>query len=108
MPPPDTSLRHRSSYRAIDTEDLRDPTTLRDEVEVHQDDAGDDNDIDDERKVVQREGWNDLSCSFLASGAMTVCAVIILLLVNSTHVHLLSSLRIFSRSSLRFQYSGST
>ncbi|KAJ8588465.1 OPT superfamily oligopeptide transporter [Rhizopogon salebrosus TDB-379] len=74
MPPPDTTLRRRSGYSAIDTEDLRDPTVLTDEPEGHQEGTGDDIDIDDEREVVQREGWNDLLCSFLASGAMTLAA----------------------------------
>jgi hypothetical protein len=107
MPPPDTTLRRRSGYSAIDTEDLRDPTVLTDEPEGHQEDTGDDIDIDDEREVVQREGWNDLLCSFLASGAMTVRAVIILF-QGKFNSYLSSSLRIFSRSSLPFQYSGST
>jgi len=106
MPPPDTTLRRRSGYSAIDAEDLRDPTVLTDEP-GHQEGTGDDVDIDDERDVVQREGWNDLLCSFLASGAMTVRAVIILF-QGSFSSYLLSSLRTFSRSSLPFQYSEST
>ncbi|OAX35662.1 OPT superfamily oligopeptide transporter [Rhizopogon vinicolor AM-OR11-026] len=72
MPPPDTTLRRRSGYRAIDTEDLRDPTTVTDEREGEG--AGDDIEIDDEREVIQREGWNDLLYSFIASGAMTLAA----------------------------------
>ncbi|KAG1728661.1 OPT oligopeptide transporter protein-domain-containing protein [Suillus lakei] len=71
MPPPDTTLRRRSGYRAIDSEDLRDPTAVTDEPENHQEAAEDDF---DEREVVQREGWEDLLFSFLASGAMTLTA----------------------------------
>jgi len=73
MPPPDTTLRHRAGYREIDTEGS---AAHVDEPEGLQEVEGDDNDIADEREVVQREGWNDLICSFLASGAMTVCAAI--------------------------------
>ncbi|KAG2131318.1 OPT oligopeptide transporter protein-domain-containing protein [Suillus clintonianus] len=71
MPPPDTTLRRRSGYRAIDTEELRDSTAVTDEPENHQEAAEDDF---DEREVVQREGWEDLLLSFLASGAMTLAA----------------------------------
>ncbi|KAG2340741.1 OPT superfamily oligopeptide transporter [Suillus weaverae] len=71
MPPPDTTLRHRSGYRTIDTEDLIHPTAITDEPENHQEAAEDDF---DEREVVQREGWEDLLLSFLASGAMTLAA----------------------------------
>ncbi|KAG0695599.1 OPT oligopeptide transporter protein-domain-containing protein [Suillus ampliporus] len=74
MPPPDTTLRRRSGYRAIDSEDLRDPTAVTDEPENNQEAAEDDLDVHDERDVVQREGWEDLLSSFLASGAMTLAA----------------------------------
>lgn len=72
MPPPDTTLRRRSGYRAIDTEDLTHPTAITDEPENHQEAIEADH---DERDVVQREGWEDLLLSFLASGAMTVRSV---------------------------------
>jgi hypothetical protein len=72
MPPPDTTLRRRPGYRAIDTEDLTHSTAITDEPEIHQEAA---EDARDERDVVQREGWEDLLLSFLASGAMTVCSV---------------------------------
>jgi hypothetical protein len=72
MPPPDTTLRRRSGYRAIDTEDLTHPIAITDEPENHQEAVEADY---DERDVVQREGWDDLLLSFLASGAMTVCSV---------------------------------
>ncbi|KAG2149094.1 OPT oligopeptide transporter protein-domain-containing protein [Suillus bovinus] len=72
MPPPDTTLRRRSGYRAIDTEDLIQPTAITDEPENHQEAAAQDD--FDEREVVQREGWEDLLMSFLASGAMTLAA----------------------------------
>lgn len=80
MPPPDTTLRRRSGYRAIDTDGT---TALVDEPEGFPESAGDDVDIDDEREVVQREGWIDLLYSFLASGAMTVRTVIIFSRVSS-------------------------
>ncbi|KAG2362592.1 OPT oligopeptide transporter protein-domain-containing protein [Suillus spraguei] len=72
MPPPDTTLRRRAGYRAIDTEDLIHPTAIMDEPENHQEAAAEDN--IDEREVVQQEGWEDLLMSFLASGAMTLAA----------------------------------
>ncbi|KAG2035225.1 OPT oligopeptide transporter protein-domain-containing protein [Suillus americanus] len=72
MPPPDTTLRHRSGYRAVDTEDSTHPTAITDEHENHQEAAAE-HDFD-EREAVQREGWEDLLMSFLASGAMTLAA----------------------------------
>jgi uncharacterized oligopeptide transporter (OPT) family protein len=75
MPPPDTTVRRRSGYRAIDTEDLTHPTAIADEPENHQEAAAEDD--FNEREVVQREGWEDLLMSFLASGAMTVCSATI-------------------------------
>lgn len=72
MPPPDTTLRRRAGYRAIDTEDLIHSTAITDEPENHQEAAAEDN--IDEREVVQQEGWEDLLMSFLASGAMTLAA----------------------------------
>ncbi|KAG2107547.1 OPT oligopeptide transporter protein-domain-containing protein [Suillus cothurnatus] len=72
MPPPDTTVRRRSGYRAIDTEDLTHPTAIANEPENHQEAAAEDD--FDEREVVQREGWEDLLMSFLASGAMTLAA----------------------------------
>lgn len=103
MPPPDTTLRRRSGYRAIDTEDLA-QTASTDEPGNHQEASAEDD--FDEREVVQREGWEDLLMSFLASGAMTVCSAFFSL--YSTHVHLQSLPRTFSRLSSRSRYSGST
>ncbi|KAH7884304.1 OPT oligopeptide transporter protein-domain-containing protein [Phlebopus sp. FC_14] len=73
LPPPDTSLRRRSGYRALDTEDTVDVTTVvEEEVDIAADVA--EAEAEEEREVVQQEGWLDLAYSFLASGAMTLAA----------------------------------
>jgi uncharacterized oligopeptide transporter (OPT) family protein len=70
LPPPETSLRRRSGYRELDTEDIATHSPLIDNVDtVAQDTEG-----VDEREVVQKEGWMDLIYSFLASGVMTLAA----------------------------------
>ncbi|KIJ66877.1 hypothetical protein HYDPIDRAFT_85633, partial [Hydnomerulius pinastri MD-312] len=72
LPPPDTSIRRRSGYRALDAEDATDP--FADEVETVDHHNADEPEEHDEREVVQQEGWMDLIYSFLASGAMTLAA----------------------------------
>ncbi|KAH7919509.1 OPT superfamily oligopeptide transporter [Leucogyrophana mollusca] len=73
LPPPDTTLRHRTGYRQVDTEDLVDPTAIAEETE-HDDENIDGSETHDERDVVQKQGWWDLVWSFVASGVMTLAA----------------------------------
>lgn len=72
LPPPETSLRRRSVYRALDTEDIASSTTLIDDVDTVVQDTIDETESVDEREFVQQEGWMDLLYSFWASGIMTV------------------------------------
>ena|SRR6202167_1430066 len=68
LPPPDTSLRHRTGYREVNTEEdeeTQDPTTPGTGDTMDEFDSG-------EREVIQHQGWSDLVWSFLASGFMTV------------------------------------
>ncbi|KAG6373370.1 OPT oligopeptide transporter protein-domain-containing protein [Boletus reticuloceps] len=74
LPPPQTSLRRRSGYRALDTEDVASHTTLVDEAGTVAQDTIDETEGIDERELVQKEGWVDLIYSFLASGVMTLAA----------------------------------
>ncbi|KAI9570583.1 OPT oligopeptide transporter protein-domain-containing protein [Boletus coccyginus] len=74
LPPPETSLRRRSGYRALDTEDIASRTDLIDNVDTVAQDIVNETEGDDEREVVQKEGWMDLIYSFLASGVMTLAA----------------------------------
>lgn len=74
LPPPDTSLRRRSGYRAVDTEDAVNHTVFVDEVDTVAPDNTDEPEVHDEREVVQQEGWMDLVYSFLASSVMTLAA----------------------------------
>ncbi|KAG9315204.1 OPT oligopeptide transporter protein-domain-containing protein [Chiua virens] len=66
LPPPETSVRRRAGYRALDTEDIANHT-----VEQN---AADETEEAEEREIVQQEGWMDLIYSFLASGVMTLLA----------------------------------
>ncbi|KAF8558162.1 OPT superfamily oligopeptide transporter [Imleria badia] len=74
LPPPETSLRRRSGYRALDTEDIASHTNLIDGVSIVTQDGVDAMEGADERELVQKEGWADLIYSFLASGLMTLAA----------------------------------
>ena len=68
LPPPDTSLRRRTGYREVNTEDdeeIRDSTTPGMDNMTEEFDSG-------EREVVQHQGWSDLAWSFSASSLMTV------------------------------------
>ncbi|KIK97777.1 hypothetical protein PAXRUDRAFT_135640 [Paxillus rubicundulus Ve08.2h10] len=73
LPPPDTSLRCRSAYRTLETEEMANHTALIDEVDTVTLNM-DEPEVHDERDVVQQEGWMDLVYSFLASGVMTLAA----------------------------------
>ncbi|KAF7294517.1 Oligopeptide transporter [Mycena kentingensis (nom. inval.)] len=71
MPPPDTTIRRRVGYTAIEAEDLSVHPIVRDEDEVGEETplyntAAPEN--------VQSEGWRALGYSFLASGALTLFA----------------------------------
>ncbi|OBZ72592.1 hypothetical protein A0H81_07437 [Grifola frondosa] len=67
MPPPDTSLRQRTGYRVLNTDEEDEPV-----IPVP---AADQVDIDaSEVEVAEQEGWSALSWSFLASGVMTLAA----------------------------------
>lgn len=68
LPPPDTSIRHRTGYREVNTsddEEIRNHAVSGPSEIVEDIDAG-------EREVVQHQGWSDLVWSFLASSFMTV------------------------------------
>lgn len=65
-------MRRRSGYRALDSEDIVNHTTLVDEVDTAAQDIADELDCVHERELVQQEAWIDLIYSFLASGVMTV------------------------------------
>ncbi|KAJ7066703.1 OPT oligopeptide transporter protein-domain-containing protein [Mycena amicta] len=67
MPPPDTTVRRRAGYSAIENEDLG----------VHR--IQDDDDVPNEETPlhtdnVQSEGWRALGSSFIASGVLTLLA----------------------------------
>lgn len=69
LPPPDTSVRHRNSYRPVEDEedDVIAPDILAGipALEEDEEDAT-------ERDVVEHEGWHDLVWSFAVSGSLTV------------------------------------
>ena len=68
MPPPDTSVRPRRGYRALDTEEAAQPEPATPIAEGEVVEVVDDR----EPEVVEQEGWAALIWSFLASGAMNV------------------------------------
>ncbi|KDR76294.1 hypothetical protein GALMADRAFT_473281 [Galerina marginata CBS 339.88] len=69
LPPPDTTVRHRTGYRQVEEEEAFAPTVPDTSAITPEDqeDAG-------ERQFAEREGWQDLIWSFSASGALTLCA----------------------------------
>ncbi|KAH7915658.1 OPT oligopeptide transporter protein-domain-containing protein [Hygrophoropsis aurantiaca] len=76
LPPPDTTLRQRTGYRQLDSEESADPTfAVHAPTLAHEDiEDSDDLDLDSEREVVQHQGWSNLMWSFIASGIMTLAA----------------------------------
>lgn len=71
LPPPDTSLRHRTGYRPVEDEedDVVAPDILAGIPVVEEDEED-----TTERDVVEHEGWYDLVWSFAVSGSLTLAA----------------------------------
>jgi uncharacterized oligopeptide transporter (OPT) family protein len=94
LPPPDTSIRHRTAYRELPTDDID-----TDEIFVTATTSDGGGDGDSERGVVQEDGWKALTWSFIASSVMTVSVLVVcLLFVNKMRYSLQ---RIFSQLSFR-------
>ncbi|KAL4062748.1 OPT oligopeptide transporter protein-domain-containing protein, partial [Scleroderma yunnanense] len=73
QPAPGISIHHRAGYTNLDTEDTPDPTVDIASTEI-EGVAQEEPEVDDERQIVQQEGWLDLVYSFAVSGVMTLCA----------------------------------
>ena len=79
MPPPDTTLRHRTAYNALATEEdeetipfVADPTSLTPTPTPRETDALHAPETPEVVVVEEKEGWSALTWSFAASGVMTV------------------------------------
>ncbi|KZP11045.1 OPT superfamily oligopeptide transporter [Athelia psychrophila] len=71
LPPPETSIRRRTGYEAVDSEAIDEPQGII--PDVVEDFATDEREAID-REGVKQQGWSDLLWSFLASGVMTLSA----------------------------------
>ncbi|KAJ2922549.1 hypothetical protein H1R20_g14535, partial [Candolleomyces eurysporus] len=70
LPPPDT-VRHRRGYREVDHEESEDAVEAIAEVPAQEQQTAEE---DNERDIVQHEGWHDLAWSFGSAGALTLFA----------------------------------
>ena len=118
MPPPDTTLRHRTAYNALATEEdeetipfVADPTSLTPTPTPRETDALHAPETPEVEAVEEKEGWSALTWSFAASGVMTVSPSLppAYFLPFGTNVNQnASSLRTSSRSCSRSRSSGHT
>jgi uncharacterized oligopeptide transporter (OPT) family protein len=71
LPPPDTSVRRRKGYSAVNTVDVDDeaPRASGEANETYLSETD-----SREREIVREEGWQALSWSFIASSVMTLTA----------------------------------
>ena len=70
LPPPDTSIRRRTAYSELATDEAG-----HDDIVVSTTTDDRDDDENNERRVAQQEGWQSLTWSFVASSVMTVSAL---------------------------------
>lgn len=71
MPPPDTTIRRRNGYHAVDSDDL--PSVSEPPQELAEDSLESSIPVDDDTREAVQEGWFPLIWSFAVAGLLTVC-----------------------------------
>jgi len=72
LPPPETSVQHRRGYQHLEDEEGTERPSDVDEVPSASADTNDEEDVPDEREVIEHQGWHSLIYSFTASAVLTV------------------------------------